>query len=159
MTSNNLTPVETRAQDADFVVECSMTGLEDRLPLVWPVSPDVPPSPKNAYRSHYVYPGWEALEGPEAWDYLSDFETVLYLVDFEPLRPVPAQRLGWTSAKGQIPFDPLSIFLLLGWNGILPTNGWSRAETLRQLRHPRNADLARCFGFEDGVFPTEGVVR
>lgn len=152
----DLTPVETRARDADFVIECSMSGLEDRLPLVWPAPPDVPPSPKNAYRSHYVYPGWEALEDPEAWDYLSDFELVLYLVDFDPLRPVLAQRLGWTSARGWIPFDPVSIFLLLGWQ---ITNGWSRAETLRKLRHPRNADLARCFGFEDGVFPTEGGLR
>jgi len=154
--SADLTPVETRAQDADFVAECSMTGLEDRLPLVWPLPPDVPPSPKNAYRSHYVYPGGDALEDPEAWDYLSDFEVVLYLVDFEPLRPVLAQRLGWTSAKGQKPFDPVSFFLLLGWQ---ITNGWSRAETLRQLRHPRNADLAQCFGFEDDDVPTEGGVR
>lgn len=152
----DLTPVETRAQDADFVAECSMTGLKDHLPLVWPLSPDVPPSPKNAYRSHYVYPGWEALEDAEAWEYLSDFELVLYLVDFDPLRPLLAQRLGWTSTKGQKPFDPVSVFLLLGWQ---ITNGWSRAETLRQLRHPRNADLAQCFGFEDDDFPTEGGLR
>jgi hypothetical protein len=154
--TSDLTPVETRAQDADFVAECSMTGLKDRLPLTWPVPADVPPSPKHAYRSHYVYPGWEALEDAEAWDYLSDFEIVLYLVDFAPLRPVLAQRLGWTSAKGQKPFDPISLFLLLGWQ---ITNSWNRAETLRQLRHPRNADLARCFGFEDDDFPTEGGVR
>lgn len=39
----DLTPVETRAQDADFVAECSLSGLQDRLPLVWPAPPDVPP--------------------------------------------------------------------------------------------------------------------
>jgi len=150
------TPVETRAQDADFVAACSMTGLEGRLPLVWPAPPDVPPSPKKAYRSHYVYPGWEALKDSEAWDYLFDFEVVIYLVDFEPLRPVLAQLLGWISAKGQIPFDPISIFLLIGWQ---ITNGWSRAKTLRQIKHPCHARLARCFGFEDGIFPTEGGVR
>lgn len=154
--TTDLTPVETRAQDADFVVECSTTGLEDRLPLVWPAPPDVPPSPKNAYRSHYVYPGREASEDPEARDYLSDFEIVLYLVDFEPSRPVLARLLGWTSARGWKPFDPVSIFLLLGWQ---ITDGWNRAETLREIERPRYADLARRFGFEDGVFPTEGGLR
>lgn len=151
--ATDLTPVETRAQDADLVIECSMSGLEDRLPLLWPAPPDVPPSPKNAYRSHYVYLGWN---DPQALDHLSDFEVVLRLVDFGPLRPVLAQRLDWTSARGWDPFDPVSIFLLLGWQ---ITNGWNRAEMLRNLRHPRYADLALRFGFEDGVYPTEGGVR
>jgi len=154
--TTDLTPVETRAQDADFVIECSMSGLEDRLPLLWPAPPDVPPSPKNAYRSHYVYLGWDDAEGPRTWNHFSDFEVVLRLVDFGPLRPVLAQRLGWASARGWMPFDPVSIFLLLGWQ---ITNGWNRAETLRNLQHPRYADLALRFGFEDSVYPTEGGVR
>jgi hypothetical protein len=154
--TTDLTPVETRAQDADFVIECSMSGLGDRLPLLWPAPPDVPPSPKNAYRSHYVYLGWDDAEGPQTWNHFSDFEVVLRLVDFGPLRPVLAQRLGWASARGWMPFDPVSIFLLLGWQ---ITNGWNRAETLRNLQHPRYADLALCFGFEDSVYPTEGGVR
>ncbi len=154
--TTDLTPVETRAQDADFVIECSMSGLEDRLPLLWPAPPDVPPSPKNAYRSHYVYLGWDDAEGPQTWNHFSDFEVVLRLVDFGPLRPVLAQRLGWASARGWMPFDPVSIFLLLGWQ---ITNGWNRAEMLCNLRHPRYADLALRFGFENGVYPTEGGVR
>lgn len=152
----DLTPVETRAQDDDFVNTCSVSGLEDRLPLVWPAPPDIPPSPKNAYRSHYVYLGWEDATAPDTWKHLSDFELVLRLVDFSPLRPVLAHLLGWTSARGWIPFDPLSIFLLLGWQ---ITNGWNRTETLDNLHHPRYADLALRFGFEDGVFPTEGGLR
>jgi hypothetical protein len=152
----DLTPVETRAQDADFVIECGMSGLKDRLPLLWPVPPDVPSLPKNAYRSHYAYLGWDDAEDPQVLEHFSDFEVVLRLVDFDPLRPVLAQRLGWTSARGWDPFDPVSIFLLLGWQ---ITNGWNRAETLRNLRHPRYADLALRFGFEDGVYPTEGGMR
>jgi hypothetical protein len=150
-----LTPVETRAQNADFVSTCSISGLKDHLPLRWPAPPDLPPSPKKAYRSHYVYLGWDGLEDAEAWGYLSDFEIILRLVDFSPLRPVLAQRLGWTSARGWKPFDPVSIFLLLGWQ---ITNGWSRAQTLRNLQHPRYADLTLRFGFE-GVLPTEGGLR
>ena len=77
-------------------------------------------------------------------------------MDYTPLRHVLAQLLGWTSARGQVPFDPISIFLLTGWQ---ITNKWSRAETLRNLRKPRYADYAQHFGFENGVFPTEGGLR
>ena len=41
-------------------------------------------APKLTYRSFYTYPGGEALAEPDAWDYLSDFESVLSLIDFAP---------------------------------------------------------------------------
>lgn len=151
-----LTPIEARTQDAAFVASCSLSGLQDRLPLVWPAPPDTPPSPKKSYRSHYVYRGWEDLRDPATWEHLSHFDLILRLVDFGPLRPVLAQCLGWTSACGWTPFDPVSIFLLISWQ---ITNGWSRAETLRNLRNPHFVDDARRFGFENGVFPTEGGMR
>lgn len=151
-----LSAVEARAQDSDFVAQCSFWGLQERLPLCWPTPPDVPPSPKNSYRSQYVYLGWQDLQDPAAWDDLSDFDLVLRLVDFSGLRPVLAQRLGWTSARGQTPFDPVSLFLLHGWQ---ITNGWNRAETLRNLAKKRNADYAERFGFADGIYPTEGGLR
>jgi len=151
-----LTPVQTRAQDPTFVAQCSLNGLRDRLPLRWPAPPDTPLSPKKHYRSHYVYLGWEDLEDPTAWEHLSDFDLLLRLVDHTPLRPVLAQLLGWTSARGQVPFDPVSIFLLTGWQ---ITNVWNRAQTLRNLRKPRYADYAQRFGFENGIFPTEGGLR
>lgn len=149
-------PAETRAQDLAFVTQCSLEGLRHDLPLRWPAPPDIPPSPKNAYRSHYVYLGWQDLEEPTTWEHLSDFDLLLRLTDFSPLRPVLAQRLGWTSARGWTPFDPVSIFLLHGWQ---ITNRWNRAQTLRNLRKPCYADYALRFGFEDGVFPTEGGLR
>jgi hypothetical protein len=109
-----------------------------------------------SYRSHYVYQGWEDLEDPTSWEHLSDFDLLLRWIDFSPLRDVLAQRLGWTSARGQIPFDPVSIFLLIGWRIV---NGWSRSQLLEKLHHPRFADYARLFGFKDGLFPTEGGLR
>lgn len=153
----NLTAVESRAQDATFVAQCSLPGLQDRLPLRWIVPPETPPSPKRAYRSHYVYlGGWQGLQDATARKHLSPFDLILRLVDFTPLRPVLAQLLGWTSARGRVPFDPISIFLLNGWK---ITNHWPRAETLRNLCNPTNAEYARRFGFENGVFPTEGGLR
>ena len=47
-----------------FVAHCSLAGLRDRLPLLWPAPPDLPPSPKRSYRSHYVYRGWQDLGDP-----------------------------------------------------------------------------------------------
>jgi hypothetical protein len=145
-----------RAQDARFVNQCSLSGLSATLPLRWPTPPDIPPSPKQAYSSHYIYRGWQDLGDPSVWQHLLPFDLCLRLIDFSGLRPVLAHRLGWTSARGWIPFDPVSIFLLHGWQ---ITNGWSRAATLRHLRDPRCADYADRFGFENGVFPTEGGLR
>jgi len=152
----NLTAVQARAQDSDFVDQCSLWGLQGRLPLRWPTPPKVPPSPKQRYRSQYVYQGWDGLLDLAAWGHLSDFDLVLHLVDFSGLRSVLAQRLGWTSARGWCPFDPVSMFLLQGWQIV---NGWSRAETLCKLADPRYADYAALFGFEDSIYPTEGGMR
>jgi hypothetical protein len=151
-----LTPQETRAQDAQFVAQCSLQGLRSQLPLRWPTPPETPPSPKKSYRSAYVYPGWEELNDPANWEHLSAFDLVLRLVDFSGLRPVLAELLGWTSARGQKPFDPVSIFLLTGWQ---ITHRWSRAQTLRNLAAPRYADYARLFGFHKAILPTEGGLR
>jgi len=151
-----LTPVQTRAQDADLVNQCRLSSLKNRLPLLWPTPPETPPSPKKQYRSHYRYRGYEKLTDPAVWEYLSSFEIALHLIDFSGLRPALAQQLGWQTACGQIPFDPVSIFLLHGWQ---VTNKWNRAETLAKLRDPRYADLVAIFGFENDVYPTEGGLR
>jgi hypothetical protein len=126
------------------------------LPLLWPIPDDVPPSLKKSYRSHYVYRGWEDLDDPANWEHLSDFDLLLRLIDFSPLRDVLAQRLGWTSARGHVPFDPVSIFLLIGWRIV---NGWSRTQLLKNLRNPLYVSYAERFGFQDSVFPTEGGLR
>jgi hypothetical protein len=151
-----LDAVQARAQDPNFVHQCSLAGLQERLPLPWPTPPGTPPSPKHDYRSHYVYLGWQDLQEPATWEHLSDFDLALRLVDFTGLRPVLAQLLGWTSARGWRPFDPVSLFLLQGWQ---ITNDWSRTQTLQNLHAPRYADYAQRFGFQNGIFPTEGGMR
>jgi len=148
--------VEHRAQDTEFIATCQWSTWRARLPLHWPSPPDTPASPKHTYRSRYVYPGCADLDDPAVWDHLSEFDLLLRFIDFDGLRPVLAALLGWASARGYIPFDPVSIFLLLGWQ---LTNRWTRAQTLRNLADARYADYAQRFGFRDGVFPTEGGLR
>jgi hypothetical protein len=100
--------------------------------------------------------GCDDLDDPTNWEHLSAWDLVVRLVDFAPLRPWLAWRLGWTSPRGQVPFDPVSLFLLISWQLV---HGWSRAQTLRNLRDPRYADVARCMGFHPADWPTEGGVR
>jgi hypothetical protein len=152
----DLTAAEHRAQDTEFTATCQWQTWRARLPLRWPTPLDTRPSPKTAYRSHYVYLGCDDLEQPANWEHLSEFDLVLRFIDFVGLRPVLAALLGWTSARGYRPYDPVSIFLLVGWQ---LTHGWTRAETLRHLASPRYADYAHRFGFQDGVWPTEGGLR
>jgi hypothetical protein len=153
---STLSAPQTRAQDTAFVQHCSFTGLRSQLPLRWPTPPDIPDSPKKRYRSQYVYLGCDDLDDPANWEGLSLFDLVLRLVDFGGLRPLLASLLGWTSARGQVPFDPVSLFLLVSWRIV---NSWSRAQALRNLCDPRYADYAAAFGFHEGDFPSEGGVR
>jgi hypothetical protein len=116
----------------------------------------MPDSPKKQYRSYYVYLGFTGLDHRRSWRHLSSFDLVLRLVDFNGLRPVLAWLLGWTSPRGQVPFDPVSMFLFISWRIF---NGWNRDQALRNLQDPRYADYAQRFGFLNGNFPTEGGVR
>ncbi len=150
------TAAEQRAQDTEFIATCQWQTWRARLPLRWPTPLDTRPSPKTAYRSHYVYLGCDDLEQPANWEPPSEFDLVLRFIDFDGLRPVLAALLGWASARGYRPFDPVSIFLLLGWQ---ITNRWTRAQALRNLADARYADYARRFGFQNGILPTEGGLR
>jgi hypothetical protein len=156
MVAAKLSPPQTRAQDKAFIQQCSFAGLDPQLPLRWPRPPGIPDSPKKRYRSHYLYLGCDDLDDPANWENKSTFDLVLRLVDFSPLRPVLAWLLGWTSARGKVPFDPLSMFLLVSWQLV---NGWKRSTALKNLRDSRYADYVQCFGFQHGDFPTEGGVR
>jgi hypothetical protein len=149
-------PEETRAQDEDFVSCCCLSALQERLPLRWPTPAHTPPSPKKRYRSWYVYLGAEELAEATWLEAGEEFELLLRVVDFSGLRDVLAEQLGWTSAQGQVPFDPVSLFLLTMWQ---LSHNWSRAETLRNLCKERYADYAHRFGYRQGVYPSEGGLR
>jgi len=159
MDSARTTPEQTRAGDLDFVDQGSLLSLQPGLPLQWPTPPEVPASPKKSYRSAYSYPWQAEVADPEqllSWQDLSDFDLLLRLVDFSGLRPVLAQLLGWKSGRGWQPFDPVSFFLLVVWQ---IAHRWNRSQTLHNLADERYADYARAFGFQNGVYPSEGGVR
>jgi hypothetical protein len=86
-------PEHTRTHDPDFVQHCAFSSLQDRLPLRWPTPPDTPPSPKKRYRSGYRYLGWQDLSDLAHWANDEDFDLLLRLIDFSPLRNVLALRL------------------------------------------------------------------
>lgn len=151
------TASDQRALDPAFVLRAHLEALRARvgLPLQWPTAPEIAPSPKRRYRSTYQYQGYADLSDPAVWAHLTPFDLSLRLIDFSGLRPLLAQRLGWRSARGHQPFDPVSQFLLLGWQN---EQHWNRAELLRRLTDPRYADYPQRFGFTTR-YPTEGGVR
>jgi hypothetical protein len=153
------TSEQTRAEDRQFISQCNLLSLQKSLPLKWPTPAEIPSSPKKSYRSAYVYPWQTELEDPAqvlAWKNLSNFDLLLHLVDFSGLRPVLAHLLGWRSGRGWEPFDPVSFFLLVAWQ---ISHQWTRSQTLKNMRDGRYADYVAWFGFQKGVYPTEGGVR
>lgn len=153
-----LSAAEQRQHDPDFVQRCAIGRLADQLPLRWPTPPEVPLSPKPRYRSGYQPPDPARVLQLDlvAWESIGLFDLLLLLVDFSALRPILAQKLYRLSARGRVPFDPVSCFLLFGWQRL---NRWSRLETLRKLADPRNADYVRAFGFRSALYPSESGYR
>ena len=158
---DKITSEQTRAGNGLFINQCNLLSLhaQQSLPLKWPTPPDIACVPKKSYRSTYVYPWQVEVANPaqvSTWKDLSNFDLVLHLVDFSGLRPVLAHLLGWRSGRGWEPFDPVSFFLLVAWQ---ITNKWTRSQTLKNMCAGRYADYVTWFGFQNGIYPTEGGVR
>jgi hypothetical protein len=145
-----------RAAHPDFVDTFSVSALHDRLPLRFPVPEDVRPSPKQHYRSQYHYLGYDDLLDPTLLTPLTDFEVALRLVDLSPLRDYLAQYAYKQSAKGQMPFDPVSMFLCICLRRELDC-GWRRLAKLLAGEH--GAGWRRLFGFQARVTPSASGMR
>jgi hypothetical protein len=145
-----------RAEHPDFVDTFSLSALRDRLPLHFPVPEDVQPSPKRHYRSQYHYLGYDDLLDPTLLSPLTDFEVALRLVDLAPLRDYLAQYAYKQSAKGQTPFDPVSMLLCVCLRRELDC-GWRRLAKLLAGEH--GAGWRRLFGFQAGVTPSASGMR
>jgi len=149
------TAIEKRAQNLKALAPFVLDDLKQKLPLVFPRDPALPPSPKPRYRSVYHYPGYDDLN-EKTIDTYSPFEVAVRLFDYSPLEPLLAAHIYVASAKGQVPFHPVSMYLL---SLCRRERGLSRREVLRILRHPEDGlALRRCTGFEDD-FPSESGLR
>jgi hypothetical protein len=154
-TAKKPTAIEKRAQNLKALAPFGLDHLKQKLPLVFPRDPDLPPSPKPRYRSAYRYPGFDDLDRQALADF-SPFEIAVRLFDYSHLEPLLAAHIYVASAKGQVPFHPVSMYLLSLYRR---ERNLSRHETLRILRHPEDGlTLRRCTGFEDD-FPSESGLR
>ncbi|MDH7486985.1 MAG: hypothetical protein QHJ81_12000 [Anaerolineae bacterium] len=150
-----LTASRKRAAHPDFIPTFSLSALRNRLPFLFPVPENLPPSPKRHYRSQYRYLGADDLAHLTTLHNLTLFEIALRLIDFSPLRDYFAQFYV-QSARGQVPFDPLSLFLCaclrrerhLGWRTLA-----------KLLAGEHGAGWRRLFGFSDGDTPSASGLR
>jgi len=150
------TAIKKRDQNTTALERFALCTLGDRLPLVFPRDPVLPPSPKRRYRSHYCYRGPGLGEDGKMLQTLSSFEVSVRLFDFSPLEPLLATYIYVPSAKGQTPFHPLSMYLLSLFRR---ERNLSRRETLRVLRHAEEGSWLRHYtGFRDD-FPSESGLR
>lgn len=150
------TATQKRAANPDFVPTFSVEALRDRLPFRFPVPKAVSPSPKRQYRSRYRYLGFADLTDATLLATLTAFEVALRLIDFSPLRDYLAAYYYTGSAKGYVPFDPVSLFLCICLRRELDL-GWRTLAKLLAGEH--GAGWRRLFGFQAGVTPSESGLR
>jgi len=147
--------IEKRAQNRKALAPFALCKLKEKLPLVLSCDPSLPTSPKPHYRSAYRYPGWDDLD-EETLETFSPFEIGVRLFDYSPLEPLLAAHIYRASAKGQVPFHPVSMYLLSLYRR---QRNLSRHEVLRILRHAEEGQTLRCCSGFDDDFPGESGLR
>jgi hypothetical protein len=154
--SQDLIASRKRAAHAEFVSTFGLGGLQERLPLRFPVPASLHASPKLRYRSRYRYLGYADLAGPDPLADLSLFEVALRLIDFSSVRDYLAGAYYTGSARGQVPFDPVSLFLCVCLRRELGC-GWRSLAKLLVGEH--GAGWRRCFGLREGDTPSASGLR
>jgi len=153
--TRKLTATQKRARNPKALMPFALVRLKPKLPLAFPRDPALSPSPKPHYRSSYHYLGFEDLNEEKLETY-SSFEIAVRLFDYSNLEPLLAAHIYVASAKGQVPFHPVGMYLLALYRR---ERNLSRHAVLRILRHPEDGrSLRRCTGFEDD-FPSEAGLR
>jgi hypothetical protein len=149
------TAIQKRAHNKEALAPFVLSNLWSRLPLHFPLHPACPPSPKPNYRSHYRHLDAEGLDDPLRWETLSPLDIALRLIDYANLEPFLAAHIYVPSAKGQVPFHPVSMYLLHLYRR---EHDLSRLETLRILQSTEGFELRQRLGFEE-AFPSESGFR
>lgn len=146
---------QKRAEQPLLAEVWGLAALGPRLPLAFPVAADLPPSPKRRYRSQYRPLAPAVASDPARLATLSDFEIAVGLIDFSPLERVLAPMYV-ASAKGQIPFHPVSLFLAVCLRREL-TLGWRTLARL--LAGPHGTGWRTLFGFTPDQTPSASGLR
>ena len=150
-----LTAAQKRAQQP-ALAQWAPEALAPTGPLRFPADPTAPPSPKRRYRSRYQPPDPTALAlAADARADLADFEVALQLIDFSPLERELAQHYK-PSAKGQVPFHPVSLFLAVCLGR---ERGLSWRALARLLHGEHGRGWRRRFGFAEGDTPAASTLR
>lgn len=148
--------IQKRAPHPAFVTTFSHAALRDRLPLSFPVPEALPPSPKRQYRSWYRYLGAADLADSAVLADLTPFEVALRLIDFSPVRGYLAQAYYTGCTKGQVPFDPVSLFLGICLRRELQLS-WR--DLAKRLAGEHGAGWRRRLGFRAGETPSASGLR
>jgi len=149
------TAQKLRETVARFGNTFSLNALLGKLPLRFPSKHAEPLSFRAL--SWYTYPGWDALCKAKDLSDLGAFYIALHLVDFSPLRAELVSLVPISlDARGQTPFDPISLFLccLLRWEKGL---GWKKLDEL--LAGPEGECWRRLLGFRDDCPPGASTMR
>ena len=151
------TAVAARETATRLTERFALSALQAQLPLRFPASlvPEVPATFRAL--SWYTYPGWERLAQADTLTTEQGLYLALHLIDFSPLRDELVQLTGiHLNARGQTPFDPVSLFLCCllyretraGWTWLAPALKGSWGDRWRPL-----------LGFTAGVTPGASTMR
>lgn len=150
-----LTAVLKRQAHPLFAQTFSIQQLLPSLPLLFPVDPKLPPSPKNRYRSQYCYLGPQALLKAPIRQNRTDLEIALHLIDLSPLER-PLSQMYVPSHKGQVAFHPVSLLVAVclrleerkSWRGLA-----------KLLAGEQGAGWRKLCGFAEGNTPSASGLR
>jgi hypothetical protein len=113
MSAKKPTAIEKRARNTAAPKPFVLAVLKQKLPLVFPRDPNLPPSPKPHYRSAYRYLGFDDLDA-ETLEVFSPFEIAIRLFDYSHLEPLGnpylqtlGQGAGTLSPGEYVPVEPL----------------------------------------------------
>jgi hypothetical protein len=153
--TRDLPAAERRLLVEHFVDTFQWQAIRPLLPLRLIVPPDVPPWQVRRCRSHYRWLPPDELQSLDDLEGLDNFDLVLRLFDFNPWRPILAQR--FCSQFGPPPFDPVSLglaWLLVRWRN------WDWPRLVTELNSPeRGLGYCRRLGFDPHDLPGASTFR
>lgn len=158
MKAPDVNAVAARETVARFRTTFALEQLYHQLPLVFPSAGAKEAHPDTfRTRSWYTYPGWAGLTAGDVLTTLGDLYIALHLIDFSTLRAELVTLTGiHVNARGETPFDPVSLFLccLLRWE---TRKGWK--SLARFLANPEGDCWRRLCGFQPGDIPAASTLR